>query len=401
MRYPTFAKKRGAAGDNNLSTAKPAPDRLRIGAVNDSSEQEADLVANRVMAGGTANRDWSFSRVSVGTPETSGSRSVESKAAETSSQQRGDAVETAVAPPVVHDVLGSAGQPLDAATREFFEPRFGRDLSRVCVHTGEQAAESARAVQAEAYTVGCDVVLGQATDRRLIAHELVHTFQPERDNVTALRRQPAKQPAAQPEMKLVDDFAAKFPAAANLIKPNPAAMKLIKEAFDAGATFGGFAEDGPAKEIGRAYTVGSAVYVLKAHIDPPVMAMRDFLFELNNAIRAPRVAALITAATKGAKTDTAAAKQHAYDRAEGEVEGMLRLGEVWFETKAKSLGTKAHDFDKYDNDFYLAEYKSFKDRLKTKDDIVKDVLARKYDSGTLRGKTVEQFYIEEYQGLAK
>lgn len=401
MRYPTFAKKRETAVDNTLSPGKPAPDRLRVGAVNDSSEHEADRVANQVMAGGTANRDWSFSRMSVGAPATSGIPSVEGKANSLSSQQRGDAVETALAPPVVHDVLHSAGQPLDKATREFFERRFGRDLGGVRVHSGEQAAESARAVQAQAYTVGRDIVLGQATDHRLIAHELVHTLQPERDNVTALRRQPAKQPAAQPEMKLVDDFAAKFPAAANLIKPNPAAMKLIKEAFDAGATFGGFAEDGPAKEIGRAYTVGSAVYVLKAHIDPPVMAMRDFLFELNNAIRAPRVAALITAATKGAKTDTAAAKQHAYDRAEGEVEGMLRLGEVWFETKAKSLGTKAHDFDKYDNDFYLAEYKSFKDRLKTKDDIVKDVLARKYDSGTLRGKTVEQFYIEEYQGLAK
>ncbi len=401
MRYPTFAKKREAAGDNTRSTAKPARGRLRIGEANDSSEHEADRVANQVMAGGTANRDWSFSRISVGTPAPSASGSVEGKAGDTSSPRRGDAVETALAPAVVHDVLHSEGQPLDKATREFFEPRFGRDLGGVRVHSGKQAAESARAVQAEAYTVGRDMVLGQATDRQLIAHELVHTLQPERDNVTALRRQPAKQPAAQPEMKLVDDFAAKFPAAASLIKPNPAAMRLIKDAFDAGATFGGFAEDGPSKTLGRAYTSGHSVYVPKTRIDPPVLAMSDFLFELNNAIHQPRFAALDAAAAAGAKTDAVAAKKYAYDNVEAEVEGMLRLGEVWFETKAKYLGHKAHDFDRYDQEFYLAEYKSFKDRRKTKDDIVKDVLARTYDSGTIRGKTTEQYYIEEYQSLAK
>src|SRR6267142_6168371 len=38
-------------------------------------------------------------------------------------------------PSVVHDVLRSSGQPLDAASREFMEPRFGRDFSRVSAHT--------------------------------------------------------------------------------------------------------------------------------------------------------------------------------------------------------------------------------------------------------------------------
>src|SRR5688572_11541831 len=63
-------------------------------------------------------------------------------------------------PPIVHDVLRSSGQSLDANTRAFMEPRFGHDFSGVRVHADAQAAESARAVSALAYTVGRDVVFG-------------------------------------------------------------------------------------------------------------------------------------------------------------------------------------------------------------------------------------------------
>src|SRR5829696_2387868 len=52
------------------------------------------------------------------------------------------------------EVLRSPGQPLDAATRGYFEPRFRQDLSAVRLHTDRRAAESVRAVGASAYTVG-------------------------------------------------------------------------------------------------------------------------------------------------------------------------------------------------------------------------------------------------------
>src|SRR2546430_6786988 len=87
-------------------------------------------------------------------------------------------------PPIVHDVLNSSGQPLDADTRSFMEPRFGHDFSQVRVHTDERAAESARTVNALAYTVGRDVVFGTgqyapgtSEGRRLLAHELAHVVQ--------------------------------------------------------------------------------------------------------------------------------------------------------------------------------------------------------------------------------
>jgi hypothetical protein len=87
-------------------------------------------------------------------------------------------------PPIVYEVLRSPGQPLDAATRAFFEPRFGFDFSRVRVHSDAQAAESARAINALAYTVGPDVVFGagqyapgMSGSRKLLAHELTHVVQ--------------------------------------------------------------------------------------------------------------------------------------------------------------------------------------------------------------------------------
>lgn len=87
-------------------------------------------------------------------------------------------------PPVVQDVLRSPGQPLDRETREFMEPRFGHDFSQVRVHTDARAAESARTINALAYTVGHNVVFGSGhyrpgtmEGRRVLAHELTHTIQ--------------------------------------------------------------------------------------------------------------------------------------------------------------------------------------------------------------------------------
>jgi len=81
-------------------------------------------------------------------------------------------------------MVESPGPALDPAVREYMEPRFSHDFSRVRVHTDSRAAESARAVGAPAYTVGRDIVFGAGryepgTDhgRRLLAHELAHVVQ--------------------------------------------------------------------------------------------------------------------------------------------------------------------------------------------------------------------------------
>lgn len=88
------------------------------------------------------------------------------------------------APLAVHKTLRSRGRPLDADTRAYFEPRYGHDFSRVRVHADQQASETARAMDAAAYTVGSQIAFaegryqpGTATGRRLLAHELAHVAQ--------------------------------------------------------------------------------------------------------------------------------------------------------------------------------------------------------------------------------
>ena len=114
--------------------------------------------------------------------------------------------ENASAPPIVHDVLNSAGRPLDAATRQFMEPRFGHDFSNVRIHTGSQAAESARAVNALAYTVGHNVVFGSGqyapatqAGRQLLAHELAHAVQQEGQTPAQLSRKCGPRVMGQPQ----------------------------------------------------------------------------------------------------------------------------------------------------------------------------------------------------------
>lgn len=93
-------------------------------------------------------------------------------------------VAPAFAPPIVHAALNGPSRPLEAGARAALEPRLGHDFSRVRVHTDATAAESARVVNAAAYTVGRQIVFAAgryapegAEGRRLLAHELAHVAQ--------------------------------------------------------------------------------------------------------------------------------------------------------------------------------------------------------------------------------
>ena len=139
--------------------------KLTIGASNDPLEREADWVAEQVMATSlnsavnvTAPRIQRFTgQANTGT----------------------DAV-----PVSVDRVLASSGKPLEPMLRQDMESRFNHDFSQVRVHTGGAAEQSARDVNAQAYTVGHDVVFGAGRfvpggheGRLLLAHELAHVVQ--------------------------------------------------------------------------------------------------------------------------------------------------------------------------------------------------------------------------------
>lgn len=84
----------------------------------------------------------------------------------------------------IKGVIGKgSGQPLEAPVRQRMEASFGADFSDVRVHAGGSAAASAQAVDAHAYTVGNEIVLGDGqttgspTADRTLAHELTHVVQ--------------------------------------------------------------------------------------------------------------------------------------------------------------------------------------------------------------------------------
>ena len=157
----------------------PIQAKLEVGAVDDPLEHEANRVAGQVMR----MPDPGVSIAAA--PPRFGSKCPQCEEEEKLQTKPGGSQSAAgEAPSIVHEVLRAPGQPLDAATRDFFEPRFGRDFSRVRVHTDAKAAESARTMGARAYTLGSDIVFASnafspatSAGRRLLAHELVHTAQ--------------------------------------------------------------------------------------------------------------------------------------------------------------------------------------------------------------------------------
>lgn len=139
--------------------------KLAVGASNDPLEQEADRTADQVLAAPAL--------------------AAVSAASNHIQRYAGPAAGPAQAAPASVDrVLAGSGAPLDLAVRQDMERRFSYDFSRVRLHTGGAAEQSAREVSAAAYTVGHNIVFGAGQfapgtheGRRLIAHELAHVVQ--------------------------------------------------------------------------------------------------------------------------------------------------------------------------------------------------------------------------------
>jgi hypothetical protein len=172
MSHP-FATKPEITGASKIKTPfQSAPTKLRVGKPSDACEQEAGRVADQVMC-----QDVRETARFASASESSGPD---------------------YAPPIVEEILNSTGEPLESANRSFFEQRFGRDLSRVRIHFDSRAAESARAMNASAYTVGHHVVFAPSnyapaskSGQHLLAHELAHVVQ--QRSRPMLQRQPQDQ----------------------------------------------------------------------------------------------------------------------------------------------------------------------------------------------------------------
>jgi len=205
--------------------------KLAVSEPGDALEREADTVADAVIAGGRLAGD-------VGAPAVPGLQRCGSVPSESCPCHD--------APPVVGEVLRSPGETLDAETRSLMESRFGRDFGDVRVHADELAAESARSVNALAYTVGRDIVFdagqyapGTSAGERLLAHELAHVAQQDsasHDGTVFRQRKPDPDAGTAPDAGQKEPDAgqaptgAKKPADANVL--DATAKAIIAKAQD-------------------------------------------------------------------------------------------------------------------------------------------------------------------------
>jgi hypothetical protein len=169
--------------DRKTGAARRTIQRLTVNTPGDVYEQEADRVAHAVMRS-PASRPARACPCGGGCPTCAAKRSDQHEAFRLHRASGGQGIQPVAAPPLVDNVLAQPGQPLDSTTRHSFEERFGRDFSGVRVHTGLAAAESAQAIDAQAYTAQDHIVFGDpglspGSDhaRFLLAHELTHVVQ--------------------------------------------------------------------------------------------------------------------------------------------------------------------------------------------------------------------------------
>ncbi len=173
------------------STCQSSSNDLKISQPNDTAEIEADQIADKVMRMPADIPMKVNTNISV-TDKLHAKCDTyeEEKKTETIFRKEGfDAVSSSASiyeNSSVKSVVNSNGRSLDSASRSFFEPRFGRDLGHVRVHNDSTAANSARAINARAYTVGSNIVFGKGEygpeherGRHLLAHELAHVMQQE------------------------------------------------------------------------------------------------------------------------------------------------------------------------------------------------------------------------------
>ncbi len=207
--------------------------KLRVGALDDPAEAEADRVAEQVMrmpwspaeTSRTSALDGTVQRMcpacedeSQRNPSELVRRQVEEEeeealqmkpvenAVQRKCQACGPEQRSQAAPGSIRTAKGTGGElatrapmersirdlgsgaPLPASEREFFEPRFGHDFSAVRIHAGDSADEASRSIGARAFTLRNSIAFargeyrpGSLDGRRLIAHELTHTIQQDRN----------------------------------------------------------------------------------------------------------------------------------------------------------------------------------------------------------------------------
>lgn len=204
-----------AAPDSAPPAQRPAIQmKARIGPVDDPLEREADRVADAVVS------DRPIGVMGGGAPGAAQCKCAQCDAGEKDTLRRksesggGAAPVQAASTAEAAAVVSSGGTPLTPRERVYFEPRFGRDLSDVRIHTNDEASAAAGSIHARAFALGRNIAFARGEYRpdtvmgqHLTAHELAHVVQGAHGaDPHVIRRGPGDRPdKVAPEIRIVSD----------------------------------------------------------------------------------------------------------------------------------------------------------------------------------------------------
>jgi hypothetical protein len=200
MTKPVKARQEGPRQNHNSfavanGVGKVIQRKMTVGSRGDQYEQEADRVAEQVMAtsgattrqqpkaNGNGIQHFSFDSATSQKPAWSGSEQ-----ANPILQSKASGLNRELEPsPWLEQQLNhtnGGGSPLPRSAKTFMEHRMGHDFSSVRVHTDSQSAKLSSEIQAKAFTTGKNIYFNQGqfspethSGKRLIAHELTHVVQ--------------------------------------------------------------------------------------------------------------------------------------------------------------------------------------------------------------------------------
>ena len=158
--------------------------KLTVNQPNDRYEQEADAMADKVIRmKDDENRQAFFFKPA---PITSIQKKCEHCEEEEKKMQRKESNNNATVTSSNENYINSlsGGKPLNESEKNFFESGIGYDFSKVRLHNDARANESAKSLNALAYTNGNNIVFGPGqyhpgtnAGKKLLAHELTHVVQ--------------------------------------------------------------------------------------------------------------------------------------------------------------------------------------------------------------------------------
>ncbi|MCB1928970.1 MAG: DUF4157 domain-containing protein [Rhodocyclaceae bacterium] len=164
----------------------PVQPKLRVSQPGDSYEWDADRLAEQVMRKSADCQPLPVTALRSGVTRSYAHSDEDENSTARVQLKPGPRGEAAPAH-VTRSALASAtvgGRELNHQVRGFFEPRFGHNLSRVRIHTGNVSNQLAQRLNARAFTHGSDIVFGSgqyqpgtSEGKRLLAHELAHVLQ--------------------------------------------------------------------------------------------------------------------------------------------------------------------------------------------------------------------------------